>query len=79
MKLICAFILSCYVSIAISGIGGGGAMSGISFDPKNDNHLFIGSDKGLVYESFNQGKKWQPIPQSKISFSKDICRSSDIF
>lgn len=54
------------------GIGGGGAMSGISFDPYQSGHMYIGTDMGLVYESFDSGAHWNPIDQNKISFKADL-------
>lgn len=54
------------------GIGGGGAMHGISFDPYQSGHLYLGSDMGLVYESFDLGEHWQPINQNKIRFYVDL-------
>lgn len=54
------------------GIGGGGAQSGISFDPYTPNHLYVGTDMGLVYESFDLGKSWHPISQTKIAFDVDL-------
>jgi photosystem II stability/assembly factor-like uncharacterized protein len=61
-----------YSSVVNHGIGGGGAMSGISFDPYKPGHLYIGTDMGLVYESFDQGKTWEAISQKKISFWVDL-------
>ena len=54
------------------GIGGGGAMSGISYDPYKSGHMYIGTDMGLVYETFDDGKTWKPISQQKIYFTSDL-------
>lgn len=59
-------------SVINLGIGGGGALSGISFDPYKLGHLYIGTDMGLVYESFDQGKNWEAISQKKIRFNGDL-------
>jgi photosystem II stability/assembly factor-like uncharacterized protein len=67
-------LLSCSLHAAVEGIGigGGGAMSGISFDPYKSGHMYIGTDMGLVYESFDLGDHWMPISQEQISFYGDL-------
>lgn len=71
-------IMIFFVSISVNaaslglGIGGGGAMSGISFDPSLPGHVYIGTDMGLVYESFDLGENWSPISQEKIAFYADL-------
>lgn len=77
MKYITYLVLFIIQSIAYSsalslGIGGGGSLSGISFDPYIEGHLYIGTDMGLVYESFDQGKNWEVISPKKISFNVDL-------
>ena len=80
-KIIFVFLLIIQNSIATSGtdslttgtgIGGGGTLAGISFDPVNPNHLYLGTDMGLVYETFDLGKTWKAISQKKISFYADL-------
>ncbi|MFA6303650.1 MAG: hypothetical protein WC627_11055 [Legionella sp.] len=63
---------SLHAAVIGLGIGGGGAMSGISFDPYQSGHMYIGTDMGLVYESFDLGVHWNPIDQTKISFMADL-------
>jgi photosystem II stability/assembly factor-like uncharacterized protein len=69
-----AFILSyqTFATIEGMGIGGGGALAGISFDPALSGHVYVGTDMGLVYESFDFGKNWTPISQKKIKFNMDL-------
>lgn len=64
MNYLLLFLYSLYASLTFAGIGGGGAMGSINMDPKNDKHLFVSSHKGVLYESFNHGKTWQPLKVS---------------
>ncbi|KTD04760.1 hypothetical protein [Fluoribacter gormanii] len=78
LKIILAFILTqqSYASVMGIGIGGGGAQGGISFDPLSPGHVYIGSDMGLVYESFDFGTTWSPISRKKIGFYVDLDHQS---
>lgn len=77
-KFIILFVLASqsHATLIGMGIGGGGALAGISFDPLNPQHLYIGTDMGLVYESLDLGKNWTSITQKKIRFSADLSHQS---
>lgn len=70
--LLCGLYIPAHASTTSLGVGGGGSFSGISFDPYHKGHLYIATDMGLVYESYDQAKTWQPISQQKITFSGDL-------
>lgn len=74
MMLLASFPL--HSAVVGLGIGGGGAMSGISFDPYQPGHMYIGTDMGLVYESFDLGNHWRPLSQEQISFSAGLSHPS---
>lgn len=59
------------------GIGGGGAMAGLSFSPYA--HLwFVGTDMGTLFRSTDDGKSWQPISHRQVGFDSDLARSSPV-
>lgn len=72
--VVLALILGSQASATVTGmgIGGGGSLAGISFDPYVSGHLYMGTDMGLVYESFDLGKNWSPVSQTKITFYRDL-------
>jgi peptidoglycan/LPS O-acetylase OafA/YrhL/photosystem II stability/assembly factor-like uncharacterized protein len=59
------------------GVGGGGAMSGLSISP-HGNLLFVGTDMGTLFRSEDQGKKWEAISHAQVKFGGDLTLSSSV-
>ncbi|WP_372654681.1 WD40/YVTN/BNR-like repeat-containing protein [Halobacteriovorax sp.] len=55
----------------ILGIGGGGAMSGISISPYS-SLWFVGTDMGTLFRSVDFGKTWDAVYHLETVFSPDI-------
>lgn len=53
------------------GVGGGGAMSSLSFSPYA-NLWFVGTDMGTVFRSTDYGANWYPIDHAQLKFSPKI-------
>jgi hypothetical protein len=53
------------------GVGGGGAMSGLSMSPYS-SLWFVGTDMGTLFRSLDNGSTWIPINQSQTKFSSDL-------
>jgi photosystem II stability/assembly factor-like uncharacterized protein len=59
------------------GIGGGGAMSGLSFSPYT--HLwFVGTDMGTLFRSTDDGKSWHAISHKQVVFDSNLALSSSV-
>lgn len=56
------------------GVGGGGAMSGVSISPYT-NLWFVGTDMGTLFKSTNQGESWNAINHQEAVFDSDLSRS----
>jgi photosystem II stability/assembly factor-like uncharacterized protein len=53
------------------GVGGGGAMSGLSMSPYS-SLWFVGTDMGTLFRSVDRGVTWLPISQTQTKFSSDL-------
>lgn len=53
------------------GIGGGGAISGISISPYS-SLWFVGTDMGTLFRSVNYGQSWDAVYHLEAVFSPDI-------
>ncbi|MBI5543045.1 MAG: hypothetical protein HY901_04105 [Deltaproteobacteria bacterium] len=56
------------------GIGGGGAMSALSFSPYA-SLTFVGTDMGTVFRRANEGR-WQAVDQQYVSFSQELASAA---
>src|SRR5271170_5099019 len=59
------------------GVGGGGAMSGLSISPYNDL-WFVGTDMGNLYRSTDAGKNWSAMDATAVSFYYNLNFSSQV-
>ncbi|MDD4973351.1 MAG: hypothetical protein PHY93_03325 [Bacteriovorax sp.] len=59
------------------GIGGGGAMSGVSISPYADL-WFVGTDMGTLFKSTDLGKSWNPVNHYQATFDSDLSKSVSI-
>jgi hypothetical protein len=59
------------------GVGGGGAMSGVSISPYN-NLWFVGTDMGTLFKSVDQGLNWRAVNHNQAVFSSDLTRSASV-
>jgi photosystem II stability/assembly factor-like uncharacterized protein len=53
------------------GVGGGGAMSGVSISPFNDL-WFVGTDMGTLFRSIDKGKSWRPVNHYQAVFDSHL-------
>ncbi len=60
------------------GIGGGGAMSGFSMSPYQQNLWFVGTDMGTLFRSTDQGDSWVPISDLQTTYGNDLENSAPI-
>ena len=51
----------------VRGVGGGGAMSGLSISPW-DNLWFVGTDMGTLFRSTDAGQLWYPVSHYEAKF-----------
>lgn len=59
------------------GIGGGGAMAGLSLSPYS--HLwFVGTDMGTLFRSENEGQSWEAVNQRQAAFDSNLNQSSSV-
>ncbi|MGZ3787737.1 MAG: hypothetical protein ACXVLQ_04400 [Bacteriovorax sp.] len=59
------------------GIGGGGAMSGVSISPYA--HLwFVGTDMGTLFKSTDLGKSWIPVNHYQATFGSDLTKAVSV-
>lgn len=54
-----------------AGVGGGGAMSGVSISPFS-TLWFVGTDMGTLFRSVDFGKNWRAVNHLEAVFSPDI-------
>ncbi|MFT6071350.1 MAG: photosystem II stability/assembly factor-like uncharacterized protein [Bacteriovoracaceae bacterium] len=54
-----------------AGVGGGGAMSGLSISPFS-TLWFVGTDMGTLFRSVDFGKNWRAVHHLEAVFSPDI-------
>ncbi len=59
------------------GMGGGGAMSGLSLSPYA-KLWFVGTDMGTLFRSTNEGKSWRAISHKQVVFDSNLERSSSV-
>lgn len=53
------------------GVGGGGAMGGVSFSPVS-SLWFVGTDMGTLFRSVDKGAQWTGVFHSQTTFSNKI-------
>jgi photosystem II stability/assembly factor-like uncharacterized protein len=53
------------------GVGGGGAMSGVSISPYS-SLWFVGTDMGTLFRSTDNGLSWWPISHLQTTFGSDL-------
>mmetsp|Transcript_33846 Transcript_33846/g.40556 ORF Transcript_33846/g.40556 Transcript_33846/m.40556 type:complete len:790 (+) Transcript_33846:2-2371(+) len=54
------------------GIGGGGAMSGLSISHWDDNVWFVGTDMGTLFRSQDGGQVWYPVSHYEARFTSRL-------
>eukprot|EP00754_Rhynchopus_humris_P010193 Rhum_TRINITY_DN14126_c0_g1::Rhum_TRINITY_DN14126_c0_g1_i1::g.69891::m.69891 len=59
------------------GIGGGGAMSGLSISP-HDDLWFVGTDMGTLFRSENKGQIWEPVSHAEIRYTNYLKISTGV-
>lgn len=59
------------------GIGGGGAMSGVSISPYT-NLWFVGTDMGTLFRSTDLGQTWNAVNHNQATFDSDLTRSVSV-
>lgn len=59
------------------GIGGGGAMSGLSISPWNDL-WFVGTDMGTLFRSTDAGYLWYPVNHNEQRFTNFLPKSGPV-
>lgn len=59
------------------GVGGGGAMSGVSISPYT-NLWFIGTDMGTLFKSTDLGQSWNAVNHLQAVFDSDLTRSVSV-
>jgi photosystem II stability/assembly factor-like uncharacterized protein len=56
------------------GVGGGGAMSGVSISPYT-NLWFIGTDMGTLFKSTDLGQSWNAVNHLQAVFDSDLTKA----
>jgi photosystem II stability/assembly factor-like uncharacterized protein len=59
------------------GVGGGGAMSGVSISPYA-NLWFIGTDMGTLFKSTDLGQSWNAVNHLQTVFDSDLTRAVSV-
>ena len=59
------------------GVGGGGAMSGVSISPYA-NLWFVGTDMGTLFKSTDLGQSWNAVSHLQAVFDSDLTRSVSV-
>ncbi len=59
------------------GVGGGGAMSGVSISPYA-RLWFVGTDMGTLFRSVDEGLTWRAIDHRQAVFSSELARAVSI-
>jgi hypothetical protein len=59
------------------GVGGGGAMSGVSISPFA-NLWFVGTDMGTLFRSTDQGQSWIPVNHLQAIFNSELTRAVSV-
>jgi hypothetical protein len=59
------------------GVGGGGAMSGVSISPFA-NLWFVGTDMGTLFRSTDQGLSWLPVNHLQAVFNSDLTQAVSV-
>lgn len=59
------------------GVGGGGAMTSLSFSPYS-NLWLVGTDMGTLFRSSNQGQTWHPIDKKYFTLTSNLSLSSKV-
>lgn len=59
------------------GVGGGGAMSGVSISPYA-NLWFVGTDMGTLFRSTDFGASWTPVSHFQAVFSSDLTKAQSV-
>ncbi len=59
------------------GVGGGGAMSGVSISPYS-NLWFVGTDMGTLFKSTDLGKSWNAVNHFQAVFDSDLTKAVSV-
>lgn len=59
------------------GVGGGGAMSGVSISPYT-NLWFVGTDMGTLFKSTDLGQSWNAVNHLQAVFDSDLTRAVSV-
>ncbi len=59
------------------GVGGGGAMSGVSISPYA-NLWFVGTDMGTLFKSTDLGKSWNAVNHFQAVFDSDLTKAVSV-
>ena len=61
----------------VRGVGGGGAMSGLSISPWN-NLWFVGTDMGTLFRSIDAGALWYPVSHYEAKYHPNLPVSAPV-
>ena len=61
----------------VRGVGGGGAMSGLSISPWDDT-FFVGTDMGTLFRSTDAGKLWYPVSHYEAKYFSVLAVSAPV-
>ena len=59
------------------GVGGGGAMSGVSISPYA-NLWFVGTDMGTLFKSTDLGQSWNAVNHNQAVFDSDLTKAVSV-
>jgi photosystem II stability/assembly factor-like uncharacterized protein len=59
------------------GVGGGGAMSGVSISPYA-NLWFVGTDMGTLFKSTDLGQSWNAVNHNQAIFDSDLTKAVSV-
>ena len=66
-------------TLTAMGLGGGGAMGGISFSPLSLKTFYIATDMGLIYRTEDGGQQWLALSNEEIKPHYNIQKLSRLF
>ena len=67
------------ITYTVMGIGGGGSFYSPMIDPNNDTILYIVSETGGIYYSYDRGESWNRTYKRGIFFTSHISSNGTLF